>query len=291
LEALSSSFPFVRFILPQETLSPGEEINLAASDLTSPLFFVLWNDLKILRCGGAARMAERLLSEGSENRNVYKRLCTAPAIQDLRSEIMPTIIAPALVPERKIRNVIRTIPFVPGKEGLPTLYPFDGIGIYDRERFIRLNGYDPFIKNFYWQLMDFGFRSGLWGEEIATTQLIKLSYEGTVPVEDSTAGEDFLRFFLKNLAPVFKGDYAHIPLRRFPSYFKRRGQLFTAWEEFSAARSWVKTNRYRFTSDAKIMAERFASVVNGEELAAGNDGLSERGSLSQADSLSQGDKQ
>jgi hypothetical protein len=263
LESLSSNFPFVRFILPQERLSPGEGINLAASELSCPLFFVLWNDLRFLRSGGAERMAERLFTGAAglcEEKNVYKRLCTTPLIQDGRSETMPTLIAPALIPEKKIGKVIRTIPFIPRKEGQLTLYPFDGIGIYDRERFIRLGGSDSYIKNFYWQLMDFGFRSSLWGEEIAATQLIKLSYEGLVPEEDSTAGKGFLRIFLKNLAPVFKGDHAIIPLRRFFGYLKRRGDLFAAWDEFSSARAWVKTNRFRFSSDAGIMAELFASV-------------------------------
>ena len=262
LEALASNFPFVRFILPQQSINPGEAINLAASELSCPLFFVLWNDLKILRCGGAERMAERLIStpqlDPIESKKVYKRLCTTPLIQDRRSETLPTIIAPALVPEKKSRTTIRTLPFVPQREGLPTLYPFDGVGIYDRERFIRMGGYDPCIKNFYWQLMDFGLRSSLWGEEIATTQLIKLSYEGTVPEEDSTTDEGFLRFFLKNMVPVFRGDSANIPLSRFPKYFRRRGDLFASWGEFSAARAWVKTNRYRFVSDARTIAERFA---------------------------------
>jgi len=265
LESLSSGFPFVRFILPQEHLSRGEEINLAASELSCPLFFVLWNDLRFLRSGGAERMAERLLAGAHGEKNIYKRLCTTPLIQDARSETMPTLIVPALVPEKKTEKVIKTIPFVPRKEGQLTLYPFDGIGIYDRERFIRLSGFDPYIKNSYWQLMDFGFRSSLWGEEIASTSLIKLSYDGLVPEEDSTADEGFLRFFLKNLAPVFKGDHAHIPLRRFPGYLKRRGGLLAAWDEFSSARAWVKTNRFRFSSDAGIMAELFASIETDAE--------------------------
>ena len=264
LEALSHSFPYIRFILPKERLSPGEEINLAAAELSSPLFFVLWSDLKMLRGGGAERMAERLL--GTESSSSYKRLCTVPVIQDGRSETIPTLIGPALMPDKKLKTTIKTIPFVPEKEGLPSLYPFDGIGIYDRERFMRLGGFDPFIKNFYWQLMDFGFRSSLWGEEIISTLLIKLSYEGIVPQENSTAGEGYLRFFLKNLAPVFRRDYAHVPLARFPAYYRRRGDLFTAWDEFSTARSWVKTNRYRFVSDAKIIAGRFVNFgVDAEE--------------------------
>ena len=268
LEELSADFPFVRFILLKENVSPGEEINLAAAELSGPLFFVLWNDLKILRGGGAERMAERLSAvnqPGQDNDNPCKRLCTVPLIQDGRSETVPTLIAPALVPEGKsggiARSVIRTIPFIPRREGFRSLYPFDGIGIYDRERFIRLGGFDPAIRNFYWQLMDFGFRSFLWGEEIAFTQLVKLSYEGVLPEEDSTPGDGYLRFFLKNMAPVFRGDYAHIPLRRFPAYCgKRGGVFFGAWEEFSAARSWVKTNRYRFTSDARTIAERWENM-------------------------------
>ena len=272
LEDLSNSFPFIRFVLLKESVSPGEEINLASMELSSPLFFVLRSDLRILRSGGAERMAERLLSKrqdltGEVDKDSYKRLCTVPLIQDGRSETMPTLIAPALVPERKFfsggaGSTIKTIPFIPRKEGFPSLYPFDGIGIYDKERFIRIGGFDQSIKNFYWQLMDFGFRSRLWGEEIAATQLIKLSYDGEIPEEDSTAGEDALKFYLKNLAPVFHGDYAHIPLRRFPGYFKRRGDLFEAWKEFTAARDWVGANRYRFVSDARTIAERFAADTN-----------------------------
>jgi len=257
LEALSSSFPFVRFIRVKEEVSPGEEINLAASELSSPLFFVMWNDIQILRGGGAERMAERLFAAGEENPSQYKRLCTVPLIQDGRSQTMPTIVAPALLPEKKSRTSIKTISLVPGKEGQGSLYPFDGIGIYDRQRFIRLGGFDPSIKNFYWQLMDFGFRSSLWGEEIAATMLVKLSYENSVPLENSTADEGYRGFYLKNMAPVFRGDYAHIPLARFLPYYRRRGSFFTAWDEFKAAREWVKTNRYRFVTDARTVAERF----------------------------------
>ena len=271
LEDLSGSFPFIRFVLLKESVSPGEEINLASMELASPLFFVLHSDLKILRGGGAERMAERLLTKGQDSpaeASSYKRLCTVPLIQDGRSETMPTLIAPALVPEKNIlfadaKNIIKTIPFIPAKEGLPSLYPFDGNGIYDRERFIRLGGFDPSIKNFYWQLMDFGFRSKLWGEEIAATQMIKLSYEGEIPEEDRTAGEDSLKFYLKNIAPVFRGDYAHIPFRRFPGYLRRRGELFDAWKEFNAGRDWVRENRYRFTSDARTIAERFPVITGG----------------------------
>jgi hypothetical protein len=271
LEGLSGAFPFVRFILLRDTISPGEKINLAASELSSPLFFVLWNDLRILRGGGASRMAERLLFSAEElarnmdEKNTYRRLCTVPVIQDSRFETMPTLSAPVL-----IRGSVKTVSSAPAAEGNPSLYPFEGIGIYDRERFIRLGGFDGTLKSFHWQLMDLGFRSRLWGEEIASTQAIKLSYEGAIPAADSTAGESYRRFYLKNLAPVFRGDYANLPLRRFPGYLRRSGgDIFSAWEDFKEARGWVKTNRYRFRCDARTMAnsweELFGSAEEGTE--------------------------
>jgi len=266
LEALAGDFPSVRFILLKEPISPGEEINIAAAELSSPLIFVLWSDLRILRSGGAERVVERLLNaeadvKGEESRSPYKRLCTVPIIEDGRQEIMPTLVTPALISKRKPARFIKTIPFFSRDEGVPSLYPFDGVGIYDRKRFIRLGGFDASIKSFHWQLTDFGFRSSLWGEKIASTRFIKLKYEGLIPQKDSTAEEGYKRFFLKNLAPVFRSDYAHIPLRRFPWYWIKMGNdLFSAWEEFSAAREWVKTNRYRFTSDARTIVERWETL-------------------------------
>ncbi|MDR2184421.1 MAG: hypothetical protein LBO80_01955 [Treponema sp.] len=256
LEELSGRFPFVRFILLKEQVSPGEQINLAAAELTSPLFFVLWNDLRLLHGGGAAKMAERLVNSpeelaGEKKAAPYKRLCTVPVIQNSHFESLPTLIAPAFY-----RHTIKILPFVPLRERVPSLYPFDGVGIYDRDRFIRLGGFDATLKSPFWQLMDFGFRAHLWGEEISCTQLIRLSYDGEVPAGDSTAEESHRRFYLKNLAPVFRGDSAFIPLRRFPAYLWRTGgDPFAAWGDFIEGRRWVRTNRYRFRSDARRITE------------------------------------
>jgi hypothetical protein len=258
LEELSGRFPSVRFILLKEAISAGEQINLAVSELSSPLFFVLWNDLRILHGGGAAKIAHRIAAdpvekEGKEEASPYRRLCTVPVIQNSHYETLPTMISPAFS-----RKNLKTLPFVPLREGVPTLYPFDGVGIYDRERFVQLGGFDGALKNLHWQLMDFGFRAHLWGEDIQCTQLVRLCYDGEVPAEDSTAEESYRRFYLKNLVPVFRGDSAHIPLRRFPGYFFRTGfDPFSAWEEFSAARKWVRTNRYRFRTDAQLITDRW----------------------------------
>ncbi|MDR2516005.1 MAG: hypothetical protein LBC88_01335 [Spirochaetaceae bacterium] len=253
VEELSLSFPSVRFILLKEALTPGEQINLAAAELSCPLFFVLWNDLRVLHSGGAARMAARIFRTPEEIRSglpgTNRRLCTAPLIQNARFEALPTFIAPALY-----RRTVRTVPFAVEREGTASLYPFDGVGIYDRDRFFRIGGFDGSLKSLHWQLMDFGFRAWLWGEEIRSTALIRLSYNGDSPSEDSTAEESYRRFYLRSLAPVFRGGEAHLPLLRFWDYLFRAGvDPFSALKEFAEGRRWVYAHRSRFQRDARML--------------------------------------
>ncbi len=254
VEELSIRFPFVKFLLLKEKITLGEEINLAVSELKSPLFFILWNDTRLLQSGGVHRIAERFFSASSATSS--ERLCTVPTLQNSRFETLPSLIAPAF-----FRNSLKTIPFSPVKEGLPTLYPFDGIGIYDRERFIRMGGFDETIKAPYWQMMDFGFRAHLWGEEIRSTQLIKVVFDAEIPPQDVTNAPGYKRFYLKNLLPLFRGDSAYIPLRRFPSYLFRSGESpLAAWQDFTEARDWVQTNRFRFHCDARKVTELWEPV-------------------------------
>jgi len=259
LEDLAGNFPFVRFILLKEDITPGEAINLAAVELGSPLFLVLWSDFKVIR-GGAERIAGKFLfnadmSSGREE-GIPGRICTVPVIQNNRVETLASLSAPVLD-----RRTFKTIPFTPDREGLPSLYPFEGIGIYDRERFIQSGGFDGGMNNFHWQLLDFGFRSWLWGDEIVVTQSVKLSCEGFGPIEDSTLDDSYRRFRLKNLAPVFRGDHAHIPLKVFPGCcWERGGDIFSAWEEFSAARRWVRTNRYRWRQDLAAIISQWQDI-------------------------------
>ena len=266
LEEMSGRFPFVRFILPGTQLNLGQQINLAACELDSPLFFVLWNDLKVVAGGTARRMAERLSKSQDDNDdlkfNSCKRLCTVPVIQNSRFQTLPTLAAPAYT-----KKNMSSLLFAPNSEGLPSLYPFDGIGIYDRERFIRIGGYDTTLKSMHWQLMDFGFRSHLWGEEIRVSQQLKLSYDGDNSSEDNTAEDSYRRFYFKNLAPVFRGDYAHLPLRSYLKFlFLNRANPFGVWEDFYESRRWVKTNSLRWRCDPRALAGRWDSAPVSEAL-------------------------
>jgi len=251
LDGLSAAFPFVKFILPAEDISRGEEINIAAHESPGPFFFVIWDDLRILR---GNRIAEKF----NDPKINTQKLCAVPVIQNGAMEIVPTLIAPVVIKGR-----VKTVPFIPENDGQKSLFPFDGIGIYSRECFLRLGGFDKQLHSFYWQLMDFGFRAHLWGEEITAATAFRLSYEGSVTPEDTTADESFRRFYLKNIAPVFRGDHANLPLRRFPGYLSRlNGDMLTAWDEFKIVRAWVKTNQYRFRCDAAAVTEMWGAFFN-----------------------------
>ena len=259
LEDLISRFPYVRFILLKEPVTLGEQINVGVNELASPLIFVLWNDISFHYGGSAERIAERLFISQKErvgSQSQIRQLCIVPVIQNSRYVPLPTLNAPAFS-----GDTVRSVAFMSGREEMPTLYPFDGIGIYDRDRFIQLGGFDGSLSSTYWQLMDFGFRAHLWGEEIYATQHIRLSYNGDVPPEDNTTEESYRRFYLRNIAPVFRGDSAYLPWRRFFNFLMRTGgDPFQALSEFSQVRHWVKAYQYRYRSDARSITDLWEDI-------------------------------
>ena len=275
IEEISNRFPFVRFILPENEINLGQQINLGVSEIESPLFYVLRSDIKIIAGGTAKKMAERLSVSSSSNneksddnkgsfsdkRTGFIRLCTVPVIMNSNYEILPSLIA-AMTQQKKMR----TVNLEPRIEGDLSLYPFDGIGIYDRLRFINTGGYDATLKHTHWQLMDFGFRAHLWGEEIALNLHFKLSYDGELPHENNTTDDCYRWFYLKNLAPVFRNDYAHLPLYRFPGFMNKCGIDFAcAWDEFRETRKWIKTNKYRWKCDARDVTKLWDANCNNND--------------------------
>ncbi|MCL2245354.1 MAG: hypothetical protein FWC03_12950, partial [Treponema sp.] len=208
IEDLARRYPFIRFILPENEISLGEQINIAASEIDNPLFFVMRSDMKIIAGGYAGRMAERLsvkadieeknehtekddkADAASDKKTVYKRLCTVPVIINSNYEALRSLVIPMTYKKK-----MRTIFMEPQKEGDLTLYPFEGIGIYDRRRFIGIGGFDTTLRHIHWQLMDFGFRAHLWGEEIALNLQVKLLYDGEIPGVDYSVDTYYRHFY------------------------------------------------------------------------------------------------
>jgi len=246
IEELSGHFSFIRFILLHEKITFGEMINLAAAELTGSYFFVLWNDHHFFNGINAAKMVDYFGGQ---------RLCTVPTVQNSRFEILHTLSSPVYCQTSK-GGIIRTLPEIPVKENQSTLFPHDWMGFYDKERFLRLGGFDREITHPYWQLMDFGFRSYLWDEEIRSTQIVRLIHDGAAAPQDNTTEDSYRLFYLKNLAPEWRSDHAYLPLRRFPGYLANSGwDLPSAWMEFSRERRWVLKNRNRFRRDARSLTD------------------------------------
>ena len=67
-----------------------------------------------------------------------------------------------------------------------------------------------------------------------------------------------LRFYLKNIAPVFSTDHAYIPISRVFSYIQKSSlDIFSAIDDFKDARKWVEKNKYRFKMDIPYLVNNW----------------------------------
>ncbi len=243
VEALARKFDHVRFLLFSGQANRGEQVNTGIEEARGRFVLVLWNDMKLLPLSMSGRLLEHMEREGI--------LCTVPLMYNSRSETIPSIMAPAF-----FKNRLKVIPLPPGKERTPTLFPFDYCGLYSKRKFMLSEGFDPGLRNSYWQKMDFGFRSHMWGESIEYSGFLKVQYTGDLIQEDTTPDEWYKLFFLKNLSIQFTGDTGKLPATRFISYFLRSGSgFFHSLKEFRAAQEWVRINQYRFKQDAQSVTE------------------------------------
>ncbi|MFP4267678.1 MAG: hypothetical protein ACLFQW_06745 [Spirochaetaceae bacterium] len=242
VEALSRKFPKIRFLLLRTQLTRGEQINLGIKEAAGRYVFVFWNDMKVV-----SPLTVSLLKRLHNS----ERLCTVPIIQNTRMETVPSIMVPAFY-----KKTIKVIPMVPQQTDIKTLFPFDYCGLYHRERFLSTGGYDRQITNPYWQKVDFGFRSHMWGESIKCDTSFRVRYLAEQTPEDTTADVSYKLFFLKNLTIRFGGDSGILPLSRlFPYYLRSGSGLISAIRDFFSVRRWVKDNRYRFVKDARSVTD------------------------------------
>lgn len=242
-EGLAARHPGARFLLLSEPASAGVQVNLAIRESPGPYVFVLWTDMSLSAQGLSSRFFDRLAE-----RHI---LCSAPALYGKGGEQLPSATSPAFN-----RSSLKLLGLVPEKDGAKSLFPFDYAGIYSKEKFTLTGGFDPSMANPYWQKLDFGFRAWLWGEEIRIAGALKLTYAEPPRPEDETPDEGYKWFWLKNLAPSFRGDLGAVAYSRFWAYLRsRRGGSTQALGEFNAAREWVRLNRYRFRTDAASLVD------------------------------------
>ena len=249
LENLTKTYPFVKFLVPLEKVTVGDLINMAISEVDTEYALVLWNDTSIKGDNLSRRFVEKVISE--------QILCQVPFLSTVSRQDLPVQMVPSMP-----GNVFTVNPCMTYKDKAPTLYPFDFIGLYNCDKFKQLGGFDYTIKNSYWQNLDFSFRAWLWGEEIRLASLFKIEYQEEVIPEDTTRDFSYLRFFLKNIAPIFKMDHADLPRKKMFKYIsKAHFGLFDAIRDFNDAHSWIEKNKYRFKNDSKIFIDTWGSLI------------------------------
>jgi len=243
LENLTNTIPALKCIIMPEHMSTGEQINIAIRESSGSHILVMWDDMDLQIVGKTGR----LFAAASEQ----EALCSIPVLMNSSKESIPIRLAPVFSGRK-----LEVVPLGSVKNETPTLYPFDFCGIYNKRRFMLTEGFDPEIMSPYWQKMDFGFRSFLWGEAIQCYTGIKIAYQNEIPNDDITIDSSYKRFFLKNLALSFKGDSCHLSKKSiFRFHFQSGMSIFNSLKDYRNVLKWVNKNRYRFQMDPYSLTE------------------------------------
>ena len=248
LDDLSHRFPYVKFIVPLEPVTDGDLVNIGMSEVDADYVLVIRDSLSISHNTLTVRLAERLLAE-----NPY---CVVPRLMYPYAPSFPIVFTPSVQ-----NSMLEVESNVTVTDGMPTLYPFDFIGLYNRRTFIQLGGFDYTITSGYWQNLDLSFRAWLWGERITVSTVFNLMYQEEPPSVDTTANLGSSRFYLKNLVPEFVDDHGMIPLSSFWVFLRRSScGFFETVRQFSDARYWTDKNKYRFRMDATYLVEHWGEI-------------------------------
>ena len=234
LENMINEYPFVKFLLPSEKTTVGEVINIAISELKTDYAIVLWNDQSILD--------SKMLMQAIEEAKSLNKMCLSPVAITKTNEVLNVQMLPILQ-DGHFRT--EAVPII--QSNTRTIYSFDFTGIYNCKKFMEFGGFDYTMTNSYWQNLDFGFRTFLWGEEIVINTHFKVKYLSTLPIEDTSHDTSYTRFYIKNLRPTVKHGKAYMKFDVFFSYMKSMNfNPFMAYNYFKVGADWVKKNQKRF---------------------------------------------
>jgi len=196
---LRTQFPDVTFIIFTQPVSFGAMMNAMANECYTTYFFIARSDLRFISFDDEGALS--LLRRSDHPAAV------TPKITNRLSEPVPTIQAPM------VRDgSIDPISFLPADSVSPTLYPFFGLGMYERALFQRLRGFDDLIESDYWQFLDFGIRCWLYGYPVYNLPSLAVTFPDRQSViEDRSDREGIRRCHTKALCvrQMNGKNYAH----------------------------------------------------------------------------------
>ena len=188
IDEMQSKYPEVTFIIFPKAPSLAERVNALADVCMTTYFLTMRSDTNLMSFDW--KPMEALLKQDDHPALI------SPWIFNKSNEVIPILRAPHMSGKE-----VDPLSFMPSKECHPNLYPFLGIGLYDRALFQRLRGYDEAISGAYWQTLDFGVRCWLYGYPVYTmSEMAVLFYSKQFLIEDRTEQQGFERFYSKALS-------------------------------------------------------------------------------------------
>lgn len=244
VESLSRQHEILRFLIFTDTKNIGVRIDTAFREALCNQILVLNGDMHINASSISSRVFAKIAERG--------RICTVPIFRDPQGGIQPSVIA--ALPNSK--GAFETHIRLPGREETATLAPWNYCAVYKKDSHEKIGGFDPQIREPWWQLLEYGMRSWLWGEEIHTHPALKVNCLGEIPPQDTSPGPGYRRFFLKTLAVRRRRDSGILSRRRWWSYLRHSGDNSRqAVEDWKEIRHWVQKNRFNFVKDAAQLIE------------------------------------
>ncbi len=239
INSFKAKYPDVTFIVFPSMPSFGECVNTVADECFTTFFMTVRSDVEIIRFEGAY-LFEILNSKDSP-------VGLVPAIANSNKEIIPSMRAPRL--NGHFIDPESYFPHISSTEVYHTLYPFRGMGLFDRALFQRLRGYDADIKSEYYQFLDFGIRCNEFGHFIGCTSAFIIRFPDRLSViEDRSAVEGLSKVHTRALGvEIINGkNYArktrgHFDRKVFNSEVKNRLVLLVKKDFNTLIKKWKYT--------------------------------------------------
>ena len=166
-------------------------INAFAAECYASYFLVVRSDIQILGFDGSALL--HIMAD-----KTHPAMLT-PVMLNSDMEVLPTLRAPFL--KGKELDPLSFMPDITPGTLSANLYPVMGLGLYDRALFQRLRGYDEEVGSEFFQLMDFGNRTHLYGFPIFTCSDFAIRFLNKHSIiEDRSACEGMNRVYTKALS-------------------------------------------------------------------------------------------
>lgn len=188
VDEMQARYPDVTFIVFPKAPSLAERVNALADVCMTTYFLTMRSDTNLMNFDWKPIEAKMKAEDHPA--------MISPWIFNKSNEEIPTLRAPHMRGKE-----VEPLSFMPSAKCHENLYPFLGIGLYDRALFQRLRGYDEDISGAYWQTLDFGVRCWLYGYPVYTmSDIAVLFYSKQFLIEDRSEQQGFERFYSKALS-------------------------------------------------------------------------------------------